>query len=365
MAEMKREEPDRFKGGRRMKVTMKQIGILFGVVLTLVMILGVRTSIPQDKVIELRYASHYAISHPFSLADQAFFQKIEKETNGRVKFKPYWNGALVSGRESLRELAKGVADIAFITPIYEKSGVDLTKALLDFFSDSDPAVNAKIFWELYNKFPELRKEYETVKPLVVQSGSPMRLMTLKKPVKRLDDLKAMRIRMTGDVINRTFKQLGADPVVMPVVDMYESLQKGIIQGVIFAHGDYKSLKLAEVIKYETENFFQDRGAYLSRAMNLDAWKKLPPDIQKIFEDNKDWWSVENYRQSLKPDEEGLAAAKKAGIQFVQMDKASLQKFDATFDAENIKEAKELDKKGFPGTKLYEETRKLVKQYNKK
>jgi len=154
-------------------------------------------------------------------------------------------------------------------------------------------------------------------------------------------------------------------VGMPVTEMLESLQKGIIQAVIFSRGDYKALKLADVVKYETENFLQDRGAYASRGMNLDAWKKLPPDIQKVFEANKDFWSLETYREAIKPDDEGLALAKKAGVQFVQMDKAGIQKYEDTFEAENLIEAKALDAKGLPGTKIYQEIRRLVKQYNVK
>jgi TRAP-type C4-dicarboxylate transport system substrate-binding protein len=280
-----------------------------------------------------------------------------------VKIKPYWAGILISGRESVTELSKGVADIAFITPIYEKSGVDLTKALVDFYRGSNPEVNVKIYWELYNKFPELRKEYERVKLLCAHSNAPMSLMTVKKPIKTLADLKGMRIRATGDIIGRTLKEMGTEPVVMPVTEMYESLQKGIIQGVIFAEGDYKSLKLSEIVKYETENFLQDRGPYGSRAMNLDSWKKLSPDIQKIFEANVNWWAQETYLEASKPDQEGKAMAIKAGVQFFKLDQEDVQKYDTIFDAEALKDAKALDAKGLPGTKLYEETRRLVKQYN--
>jgi len=61
----------------------------------------------------------------------------------------------------------------------------------------------------------------------------------------------------------------------------------------------------------------------------------------------------------------LALAKKAGVQFVQMDKAGIQKYEDTFEAENLIEAKALDAKGLPGTKIYQEIRRLVKQYNVK
>jgi TRAP-type transport system periplasmic protein len=351
------------KGPKReenMVKVMRVMVVLLGVMFVSALI----PTLTEAQVIELRYASPYAPAHNYSLADLAWIAKIEKETNGRVKFKPYWNGTLISSRESMTELSKGVADVAFVTPIYEKSGVDLTKAILDFFTDSNPEVNAKIYWELYNKFPEIRKEYDKVKILAVNVGTPMFLMTSKKPVKTLDDLKGMRIRVTGNAMMRTFKTLGAEPVGMPVVEMLESLQKGIIQGVLFAHGDYKALKLAETVKFETDNFVQDRGIYVSRAMNKETWAKLPADVQKVFEANRDWYGETIYKESLKPEDEGKGMAVKAGVQFIKMDAAGLKKYSDTLDAENLIEAAALDAKGYPGTKIYQEARRLVKQYNK-
>jgi TRAP-type transport system periplasmic protein len=337
----------------------------FGLVCICIFILSTIT-FAQDKVIELGYATQYAAAHPYSLADLKWIEKIEKETKGWVKIKPYWNGTLISGRESMRELAAGVADIAFVTLIYEKSGVDLTKTMVDFYKDCDPMIMSKIYWELSNKFPEIRKEMESVKILALNCGIPMSLMTAKKPIKTTEDLNGMRVRITGDVTMGTFKAPGVEPVGMPVTEMLDSLQKGILQGVIFSRGDYKSLKLADIVKYQTININQDRGPYVSRAMNKeDVFNKLPPDIQKVFDADRDFWTEATTKEMYKPEEEGKALADKAGVQFVKVDQAGEQKYDAVFEEENLKEAKMLDGKGLPGTKIYQEARRLGKLYNKK
>lgn len=313
------------------------------------------------QVIELTYASPYAPTHPYSIADQKWIQKIESETNGKVKIKPYWAGTLISSRESMSELAKGAADLAFITPIYEKAGVEITKAILDFFRGTPPEVNMQIYWEVFKRFPELRKEYEKVKILGISAGYPMHLMTVRKAVTNVADFKGMRIRITGDVMMRTMKELGAEPVGMPVAEVYEALSKGIIHGVILGGTDYKAFKLAEVIKYATENFLQERGVYASRAMNLSSWAKLPPEIQKVFEANINFWSMESYRELLKPEEEGKELARKSGVQFVRMDSESLKKYEEVFEREVLKEARRLDEKGLPGTKILSEIRRLQKE----
>jgi TRAP-type C4-dicarboxylate transport system substrate-binding protein len=94
----------------------------------------------------------------------------------------------------MSELSKGVADIAFVYPIYEKSGVDLSKALLGFFKGTQSPAAMQDIWDLYDKFPELRKEYEKVKPLVVNASTATPLMTTAKPVKTLADIRGMRIK---------------------------------------------------------------------------------------------------------------------------------------------------------------------------
>ncbi len=314
-----------------------------------------------SQVIELRYASQNPPTHPYSIADQNWISKIEKETNGRVKIKAYWAGSLISSREGTSELAKGVADIAFIYPIYEKSGVDLTKLLLGCFKgQQSPEANIKIFWELYDKFPEFRKEYEgRMKPLVINASTATPLMTTEKPVKTLADIRGMRIKTVAEVMT-ALKDFGAEGVVIPMVETYEQLQKGIVKGVFAAHETYKSQKFFEVIKYETVNFTTPRGPYVSRAMNLDSWKKLPPDIQKIIEASRGWWEQETLKELIKQEAAGEELAKKANVQFVQMDPADVAKFDEAYEKDNIKAAQALDAKGLPATKFYNEARRLVK-----
>ncbi len=56
------------------------------------------TAAQQDKVIELTYGTPYGVDHSFSVVDKRWMAKVEKETNGRVKFKPYWGGAIIGGQ---------------------------------------------------------------------------------------------------------------------------------------------------------------------------------------------------------------------------------------------------------------------------
>lgn len=313
----------------------------------------------QGKPIELKYATIYPPTHAFSVADQHWIDKIEKETNGRVKITPYWAGSLVSAREGYQDAIGGVADIVNASIAYEKAGFDLTKGQGGFYQGvTDQETKLKIFWQLWEKYPELKKEFANVKVIGLFTAPNMRLMTTK-PVKSLADLKGMRIKAPIELV-QPLKALGAEALIMPMTEVYESVNKGILTGLWGSHELYKSMKFVDVVKYEID-LPSVIGPIPARIMPDSALKKLPPDIQKILEMNKEWWSLEALKEVEKVDIEGLELAKKAGIQFSQLPPSEVQKFNDLYDAELVKSAKALDDKGLPGTKYYQDVRRLIKE----
>src|SRR5512135_3009548 len=120
----------------------------------------------QQKVIELTYGSTYGADHTFSIADKAWMAKIEKETNGRVKFKPYWSGTLFAGKGGgMDEVEAHVVDIGMIMPSYSRSGYDICKAMYLFTMGANQQTGRRIFHELRAKFPEIDREYKDLKVL--------------------------------------------------------------------------------------------------------------------------------------------------------------------------------------------------------
>src|SRR5690606_14459218 len=59
---------------------------------------------------ELTYATPYPPSHPFSRADQRWIDHVESASNGSLRIRPIWSGALLSSDMSMEELRYGVAD---------------------------------------------------------------------------------------------------------------------------------------------------------------------------------------------------------------------------------------------------------------
>jgi TRAP-type transport system periplasmic protein len=315
----------------------------------------------QGKVIELTYASPVGPDHTFSVVDRKWMEKVEKETNGRVKIKPFWGGTLVGSRDAVDEMVQGVADIGFISPGYAKGGYFFTRSCFVFFYGANQEVGRRVFKEMLAKFPEIEAEYKGLKVLSWSSGTDYQLIS-RKPVRKLADMKGMRIKTIAD-LTTVLASLGVEGMNMPTPEIYVNLQKGIADGTLSPYEAFKSMKLGEVAKYATTmDIYRPHSG--GKVMNLGAWNKLPKDIQKVFEDNIEWWGLETDKAFIKADVEGKEIAKKLGVEFIDLPKDEMEKFYTPVKELAAKEAKALDARGMPGTKMYQEAQNLIQKYKK-
>ena len=310
--------------------------------------------------ITIRYASPYPPNHIFSKADMAFFEKVKEESGGRVEFQPYWARTLISDREGIEQLAAGVADMAFIAPIYSRTGKDITKSISGWVDPRlTPIQKVELFWKLWDKYPELRAEYESVHLIAAHAGDNMHIQTADRAVRSVEDMAGLRLKATGESV-AVLNELGAAGVAMPMGEVYVGLQKGILDGTVAPYETLIGFKFAEVVKYYTK-VPMPRSAYGSRAMNLDSWNALPADIQQIMTDNAIFWAEQMDAFAKAQDDEGLAFGREQGVEFIEPDEALLA---AVRDAQaKIWSARaiELDDKGLQGTAIMQDLQAWSKE----
>jgi len=343
------------------EIKFKAIGIVF--MFALLVLAGLATSAAAADVIELSYATSFGPDHTMSIADKIWMAKIEKETNGRVKIKPYWSGSLVNIMNGSDEIRTGVADMGYIAPAYEKAGYEITKAMYTFSYGASQEVGRRVIKELLAKFPEIEKEYTSLKVLAWTSGVNYQLLTTKKPVRKISDLKGMRIKCVGELMG-ALKDLGAEGLSSPMTEVYLSMQKGILDGAFVPPETLKSMSFAEIGKYYTtfDYYYTHTG---TRVIGLKAWNKLPADIQKVFENNIDYYGIEQDKTVEEAHKVGLEYAKNFKIEMITLPKADLDTFYGAIVKTAVQQAKALDAKGLPGTKIYNEMQRLIKLYSKK
>jgi TRAP-type C4-dicarboxylate transport system substrate-binding protein len=134
-----------------------------------------------------------------------------------------------------------------------------------------------VLWRLYERFPSIQNHFKDVHVLQLWTSAPYFLNTTKKQVKTLEDLKGLKIRVTGGPPTEQMKALGGIPVMVPMPDNYLSLDKGVIDGIAIPWEPFHGFRLYEVIKYNT--LVPLHVTYFSMAMNKQKWESLPKDVQ--------------------------------------------------------------------------------------
>ncbi len=209
---------------------------------------------------------------------QPWVKKVEAATKGRVKIEVFPSQTLVKGVDMWRGVRSGIADIGWCFHGYWPDQTPLSDVMtLPSLPFKSAEKGSEVLWKLYERFPAIQKEYSDIVPLTLWTSHPYFLLTTKKQVKTLDDLKGLKIRVTGGPPTEQMKALGAVPTPMPMPDVYEALDKGVIDGMGAPWEAVLSFRLYEVAKYYT--MVPLPSVYFSLCANKQKWEGLPKDVR--------------------------------------------------------------------------------------
>jgi TRAP-type C4-dicarboxylate transport system substrate-binding protein len=256
-----------------------------------------------------------------------------------------------------------VADFAHIDPFHVTGQFPMTELQVACSLDKKVWRPSLVYNELYNEFPEMQKEYADVKILAFANAHVTWLGSTKKPIRTLEDCKGLKWNGPGEVFGMRAEALGAVPMNVVPPEIYTSTQNGVIDGGVGNPSWLWSFKLGELYKYVTLVPFN--GTPLFYAMNKAKWNSLPPDIQKAIED------VSGLHQSERADREEELSYQEAvanggkdfGIEFITLSPEELAKWVAADKPVIDKLTADMEGKGLPGKKFFEEFRKLETKYS--
>ncbi|WP_165357525.1 TRAP transporter substrate-binding protein DctP [Sphingosinicella sp. CPCC 101087] len=307
---------------------------------------------------QLVYATPYGPGHPFSRADQAWMDFVRQRSGGSLDVRPVWSGALLSADQSMIELRHGVADVGLITPIYVRGGAHLVRVQSGFYSGVEEIEHQVALYRcLAAGSPQIRQELHGLKVLAVQGGGLPGIITRDRPVRRLADLRGMRIRVPTELTS-VFRHLGADPVNMPMGEVYSQLAKGVLDGVVAPPDTFQALHFAEVAKHFT-SLKVPRGAYPARAMSLERWDRLSPEHQRVLEEGIAIWEAALAREIRAATDQGLEAAAAGGVATHDLPQTEQSRFDALYLRDAAANAAALARYGIDGTGVFRAARASV------
>lgn len=327
--------------------------------LALVLLLLAACARPVDpNVTELTYATQYAPSHPFSRADSAWMRFVEQRSGGRLRIRPIWSGTLLSSDMSMEELRHGIADIGLITPIYVRGGTHLIRIQSGFYSGV-PEIEDQV--ALYRCIaaanPQVGHELNGLVVLAVQGGSLPGIVTRDRPIRSLADLRGLRIRAPTELLS-VLRDLGADPVNMPMGEVYQAMTKRIIDGVIAPPDTFRSLHFSEVAGYYS-SLSVPRGAYPARAMGVRRWNSLTPEQRRILEESIPVWEAALASENRAALDRGLAEARARNVTFTSLPAEDQARFDAIYLRDAEANARGMTRLGIDGLTAFRTARSSI------
>jgi len=279
------------------------------------------------ETLTLKASDVHPPGYPNVVAVEHLGKKLETATKGRIKLQMFPGGVLGSEKEVVEQTQVGAIQIARIS--------------LGVLGPVVPDVNVFNMPFVFRDEAHMRKVIDgPIGEEILQkiTGSPARLVALgymdsgsrslytKKPVRKPEDLKGMKIRMMGNpLFVDTMNAMGGNGISMGHTEVFGALQTGVIDGAennpptLFTSNQYTTVKYYT----QTQHLIIPEIFVMSKV----TWDKLSKDEQAL---------VRKFSREAQMEQRGLwdksvadytAKLKAAGIEFINTDNKPF--YDAT------------------------------------
>ncbi|MDF0603012.1 TRAP transporter substrate-binding protein [Psychromarinibacter sp. C21-152] len=231
---------------------------------------------------ELKFAN---FTPPFHTVNESVIQKLDAElsaaTDGELTVRGYHGGELGAGPvEQYVRAVQGAADITWGLPGYTSSQFKKTMIAELPGAIPDEKRGYEALWAAFDS--DLSDEFPGTKTLALWTSEPNVMIMNDAEIRTPEDLEGLKVRVAGATAADVATALGATPVQMPITEVYNAMQTGLIDGVITGASTLSDFKLNEVATHITTGAPLGRLTFYA-VMNqgvydgLDAEKKAAVD----------------------------------------------------------------------------------------
>lgn len=244
---------------------------------------------------------------------------LSADTQGRLKLTVH--ASLVPDNRVIEAVRDGTVDMGTQIVFYRGELSPLNFVALPFIPRPKLPDIVKQMWPYFTRFVAQK---EGVVLLGYGYWARQRLIT-KTPVRTMADFKGYKLRAHNEITLELLKAAGANPVFMPMSEVYPALQRGVIDGGSTSLEGVMGNKWYEVLKY-VDNWPMGNGSYIWVA-NKKSWAALPKDLQnrilKLFTDK---YGMATFNGGLKDDARQQAELESMGAKFLTPDHKAIEEY---------------------------------------
>ena len=278
-----------------MKKSKLIVGLLVPILLISFILVGCAGPAPTGERIVLTYANPTNAQNAqfWTNSVKLLAPELEAATNGRIAIEPHHDASLLGFKEMSRGLGSGIADLGGLHPTDDPGLFPANQlCFLSVFGYPDSHHHNMVGRILFDEFEVFDDEFfrNDIIYLFFYASGPQYFI-LKDPVKKLEDLNGRRIRAGGPWLPRFLTPVGMVPQEVSFGEVYESMQRGVIDGASSVLPAFRDARWYEVAKYlvdeGTMTAFPTQGCGIS----MRTWKELSKDDKRLLLDlakERDW-----------------------------------------------------------------------------
>ena len=240
-------------------------------------------------------------------------EKVNKESGGTLSIKVFAGYTLVNMLNTLDRVTNGVADFAFciLGPVSSQFPKTLV-ATLPFEAENAHEAGLAL-QRLYDK-GVIADEWKKVKPIGFGVFANLSYHTIP-PVKTQADLKGLKISVQGRISSETLQALGGTPISLPINEVYESLQRGMVVGSGIGWPAAVSFKLTDLAHNHVQASLGGEAAIM--IMNNQTYAKLSGKAKQTIDANIETPYTNWFNKVIDDTErDNIAIAQKMGNQTI-------------------------------------------------
>jgi TRAP-type transport system periplasmic protein len=227
--------------------------------------------------------------HPFPPTDpiqvnvwEPWVEEVREATGGTVNIEIHAGGALAPAPQVYENTVAGAQDLGWTMPGYTPGRFPITQIIEAPFAFENAVNGTEVAWELWEAFEEFQDEYGDVEVLSLWAMDTGDLFTREQPVETLEDLSGLTIRSPAPLQSEALEAMGASAVSMPGPDIYDAVERGVIDGYKLANSATRVFDLGATTGYRTVcNCYT--GAFVL-VMNQGAFEQLSDAQREVLQD---------------------------------------------------------------------------------
>lgn len=222
--------------------------------------------------VEVKFAYPSAPNNAlFAQGAEGWAKDVTAASDGTIAVKVFPGGVLGDNTNMYDRITGGVVDIGLavfgpVSSVFPKTNVGTLP-----FETKNHREDALALWRLYEK-GVIADEFTRVKPLGFIVFPPL-VLHAKKPIHNLADMKGLKISVEGRVLSTLMPRLGAAPISLQPGELYQSLQRGLVDAVAQGWPSVPTFHLDEVTNFHLEVPLGNNTGFVF--MNKDRYAKLP------------------------------------------------------------------------------------------